>query len=116
MAARWKLAIFLLLGFAAFGGFLVASPGHWLKPHGRVTCGGQPGVGAKVYRSQRGDLFVYAPNIDIQIAIVSPREKDLGRCNTTAFTPVLGYLFSREAEPDVQCTSMWKGGGSTDVE
>jgi hypothetical protein len=85
-------------------------------PHGRATCVGQEVVGARVYRSQRGDVFLYAPNIDIQLAVVLPESRDLGRCNTPAFTPVFGLLFSREAEPSVQCTSMWKGGGSNDVE
>jgi hypothetical protein len=85
-------------------------------PHGHVTCSGRAVVGASVYRSQRGDVFLYAPNVDIQLAVVSPKSRDLGRCNTPAFTPVFGLLFSREAEPSVQCTSMWKGGGSNDVE
>jgi len=85
-------------------------------PHGHATCSGQAVVGASVYRSQRGDVFLYAPNIDIQLAVVSPKSRDLGRCNTPAFTPVFGLLFSREAEPSVQCTSMWKGGGSNEVE
>jgi hypothetical protein len=73
-------------------------------------------VGASVYRSQRGDVFVHAPSVDIQLVIVSPRRRELGRCNTPAFTPLFGLLFSREAEPSDQCTSMWKGGGSNAVE
>jgi hypothetical protein len=68
-------------------------------------------VAARVWRSQRGDVFVYAPSIDIQVAIISPKRRD-----TPAFTPVFGLLFSREAEPSAQCTSMWKGGGNKDVE
>ena len=69
-----------------------------------------------VYRSQQGDVFVYAPSLDMQPAVISPKSRDLGRCNAPAFTPVFGLLFSREAEPIVQCTSMWKGGGSNDSE
>jgi hypothetical protein len=69
-----------------------------------------------VYRSQGGDVFVYAPSLDIQPAVVSPKTRGLGRCNAPAFTAVFGFLFSREAEPSVQCTSMWKGGDSNDVE
>jgi hypothetical protein len=85
-------------------------------PHGTVTCGGQPVSGARVYRSQRGDVFVYAPSVDLQPAIISLKRRDRGRCNTPAFTRVFGLLFSREAEPSVQCTSMWKGGDSNYVE
>ena len=59
---------------------------------------------------------MYAPSIDIQVAIISPKSRDLGRCNTPAFTPVFGLLFSREAEPSAQCTSMWKGGVNNDAE
>lgn len=108
--------VLLLVLLVAFAGSLLISRPHWLMPHGRATCAGQPVVGATVYRSQQGDVFVYAPNLDIQLAVVSPKSRDLGRCNTPAFTPVFGLLFSREADPTVQCTSMWKGGGSTDVE
>jgi hypothetical protein len=108
--------VLLLLLLVAFGGCLFISRPHWLMPHGRVTCAGQPLGGARVYRSQRGDVFVYAPSVDNQIAVVTPKSGSLGSCYPQAFTPVLGWMFSREAEPDVQCTSMWKGGGSTDVE
>jgi hypothetical protein len=116
MTARQKVAALLVLLLAAFGGFLVISWPHWLMPHGRATCAGQPMIGARVYRSQRGEVFVYAPSVDIQLAVVSPKSRGLGRCNTPAFTPIFGLLFSWEAEPSVQCTSMWKGGGSNDVE
>jgi hypothetical protein len=116
MTVRVKIVAALLLLLACFGGGLFISRPHWLMLHGRATCGGQPVVGARPYRSQRGDVFVYAPSLDIQLAVVSPKSRDLGRCNAPAFTPVFGLLFSREAEPSVQCTSMWKGGGSTDVE
>jgi hypothetical protein len=116
MTIRWKVANFLLLVLVFFGGCLIISRPHWLVPHGRATCAGQTIAGASVYRSQRGDLFLYAPNINGQLAVVSRASRDLGRCNTPAFTPVFGFLFSREAEPDVQCTSMWKGGGSNDSE
>jgi len=116
MTARRKVAALLLLLFAAFSGCLVISRPHWLMPYGRASCAGQPVIGARVYRSQRGDVFVYAPSVNIQLAVVSPKSQDLGRCNTPAFTAVFGWLFSREAEPSVQCTSMWKGGGSNDVE
>ena len=115
MTVRRKVVALLLLRLAAFGVCLVISRPHWLVPHGRATCAGQPVVAARVYRSQRGDLFVYVPNIDIQLAVVSPKSQDLRRCNTPTFTPVFGLLFSREAEPSVQCTSTWKGGGSNDV-
>jgi hypothetical protein len=116
MTARRKGAALLLLLLVAFSGCLIGSRPHWLMPHGRATCAGQAVVGASVYRSQAGDVFLFAPNVDIQLAVVSPKGRDLGRCNTPAFTPVLGLLFSREAEPSVQCTSMWKGAGSNDVE
>jgi hypothetical protein len=116
MTARRKGAALLLLVLLVFSVSLISSRPHWLMPHGRATCAGQAVVGASVYRSQRGDVFLYAPNVDVQLAVVSPKSGDLGRCNTPAFTPVFGLLFSREAEPSVQCTSMWKGGGSNDVE
>jgi hypothetical protein len=69
-----------------------------------------------VYRSQRGDVFLNALSLNLQPAVISPKSRDLGRCNAPAFTPVFGLLFSREAEPIVHCTSMWKGGGSNDTE
>jgi hypothetical protein len=116
MTAHRKIAALLLLLLVALGGCLVISWPHWLAPHGRATCAGQPIVDARVYRSKRGDVFVYAPNVNIQPAVVSPKSRDFGRCNTPAFTPVFGLLFSREADPSVQCTSMWKGGGSDDIE
>jgi hypothetical protein len=116
MTTRRKVGVFLLLLLAGCGACFVISRPHWLMPHGHATCAGQPVVGARVYRSQRGDVFVYAPSIDLQLAVVSPKSRGLGRCNAPGFTPVLGLLFSREAEPTVQCTLMWKGGGSNDVE
>jgi hypothetical protein len=116
MTARRKGAVLLLLSLVVFIALLISSRPHWLIRRGRATCAGQALVGASVYRSQRGDVFLYAPNVDVQLAVVSPQSRDLGRCNTPAFTPVFGLLFSREAEPSVQCTSMWKGGGSNDVE
>ena len=116
MTVRRKVLVLLLLFLVVFAGCLFISRPRWLTPHGRATYAGQPVVGARVYRSQQGDVFVYAPSLDIQLAVVSPKNRDLGRCNTPAFTPVFGLLFSREADPTVQCTSMWKGGGSTDVE
>ena len=115
MTLRQKIIALFLLLMATVGGCLIISRPHWLVPHGRATCAGETLVGARVYRSQQGDLFVYAPSLDGQLALVSPKSLDLGRCNTPAFTPVFGLLFSREVEPDVQCTSMWKGVGSTDV-
>jgi len=108
--------VLLVLLLAALGICAAISWPHWLVPYGRVTCAGRTVAEARVYRSQSGELFVYAPNLDTQIAIVSPKSRELGRCNTPAFTPVFGLLFSREAEPNVQCTSMWKGGGSNDAE
>lgn len=116
MTARRKSLVLLLPMFVVFCGWLISSRSHWLVQHGRATCGGQPIAGARVYRSQRGDVFVYAPNPDGQRAVVSPRSRDLGRCNTPAFTPVFGLLYSYDAEPSAQCTSMWKGGGSNDLE
>jgi hypothetical protein len=115
MTARRKGAVLLVLLVVIFGGAIIISRPHWLNPYGRATCAGQPVVGANVYRSQRGDVFIYAPNLDVQLAVVSPKSQDLGRCNAPAFTPLFGLLFSREAEPSVQCTSMWKGAGSNDV-
>ena len=116
MTIRRKIVAFILILLAGFGGGFCISRPHWLMPHGRATCAGQPVVGATVYRSQRGDVFVYAPRLEVQPAVVSLQNRELGRCNAPALTPVFGLLFSREAEPSVQCTSMWKGGGSTDVE
>lgn len=54
--------------------------------------------------------------VDIQPAIISPESRELGRCNSPAFTRVWGLLFSREAEPAVQCTAMWKGRDSSEAE
>ena len=116
MTARRTGAIVPLLLFAILGGLVITSRPHWLLPHGRATCSGRALVNAGVYRSQDGDVFLYAPDVDLQLAVVSPKDGDLGRCNTPAFTPVFGLLFSREAEPSTQCTSMWKGGGSHDIE
>jgi hypothetical protein len=116
MTARRKIAVLLSLLLVGFGGGLVVSLPHWLVPHGHATCAGQPVVGARVYRSQSGDLFVYAPSLNIQLALASPKSRELGRCNAPAFTPIFGLLYSRETEPSGQCTSMWKGGGSDDVE
>ena len=116
MVAPRKIWILALLLFVALSGSLVVSRPHWLVPQGRVTCAGQPVAGARAYRSQAGDVFVYAPHLDIQVVVVSLKNRDLGRCNTPAFTPVFGLLFSREADPIVQCTSLWKGGGSNEVE
>ena len=101
MTARRKVGVFLLLVLGVFGGCLIVSRPHWLVPHGRATCAGDAVAGASVYRSQRGDLFVYAPSVNVQVAIISPKSRDLGRCNRPAFTPVFGLLFSREAEPGV---------------
>jgi hypothetical protein len=36
-----------------------------------------------------------------RVAVISPKSRDLGRCNTPAFTPIFGLLFSREADPIV---------------
>jgi hypothetical protein len=117
LTVRPKVVALLLLLLVALGGCLLISRSHWLIPrHGRVTCGGQAVVGAKLYRSQPGDIFVYAPSVDGQLALVSPKGRDLGVCYTPAFTPIFGLRFSFDAEPHFQCTSMWKGGGSNDVE
>lgn len=82
MTVHRKVVVLLLLLLVVFGGCLFISRPHWLMPHGRVTCAGQAVVGARVYRSQQGDVFVYAPNLDIQVAVVSPKNQDLGRCNS----------------------------------
>jgi hypothetical protein len=115
MTPRRKYAAVFLLSLVVSTGILISSRPRWLKPHGRVSCGGQAVVGASAYVSQAGDVFVYSPSVDIQIAVVSPTDRQLGRCNP-AFTPVFGYLFSREAEPSASCASMWKGGDSNDVQ
>jgi|SRR5690349_8868655 hypothetical protein len=111
MSARYKFGALLLIVLVAF--VLISSRPHWLTRHGRVTCDGHAISGATVYRSQQGEIFVYGA--DIQPAVISPQSQELGRCNAPAFTPVFGLLFSREADPTVQCTSMWKGAGSNDV-
>jgi hypothetical protein len=109
---KFRLIPVLLLLVLAVG--LVSSRPHWLPRHGSVSCNGSTVPSASVYRSQRGDIFVYGA--DIQAVIISPLDGQLGRCNASAFTPIFGLLFSREAEPDTQCTSMWKGAGSEDRE
>jgi hypothetical protein len=111
----YRKAMVLLLLLSVLGVCFAILLPHWLVPHGRVTCAGQPVIGAGVYRSRRGDLFVYAPSMSLQVAMVSPKTRVLGRCNP-AFTPLFGLLFSRDRAPDVQCTSMWKGGGSNDAD
>ena len=115
MVRQKRVAAVLMLVFAGLFLLLFSRP-HWLLPHGRATCDGRPLAGATVYRSTRGDLFVHAPSLDLQIAMVSPRGHDLGRCNTPAFTSMFGLLFSRERDPEASCTSMWKGGDSHDPE
>jgi hypothetical protein len=112
-AALLVLSIAAVFMFAPPLGAKKPKP-HWLTPHGHAACGGQALVEATVYRSERGDVFLYAPNVDTQVAVASPKSRDLGRCNTGAFTPVFGLLFSKDADPASQCTSMWKGGGSND--
>ncbi len=114
MTVKQKIRAVLLLLILCFGIGVVASWPHWLTPHGKATCGGQALPGALVYRSQRGDIFVLG--VDIQPAVISPESRQLGRCNSPAFTRVFGLLFSREAEPTVQCTAMWKGLGSREAE
>jgi hypothetical protein len=111
MSTRHKFGALFLLLLLAF--VLVSSRPHWLTRHGRVTCDGHAISGATVYRSQHGEIFVYGA--DIQPAVISPQPQELGRCNAPTFTPVFGLLFSREANPAAQCTSMWKGAGSDDV-
>lgn len=105
------VSVVLLVALATV---VVNSRPHWLTRHGTSSCGGRALPGVSVYRSQRGDIFVFGA--DIQPAIISPKSGDLGRCNASPFTAVFGLVFSREAEPDVQCTAMWKGGGSEDRE
>src|SRR5215469_5321156 len=105
MPTRLKYGAFFLLLLFIFA--LISSRPHWLTRHGRATCDGHPIPGTTVYRSQRGEIFVVGA--DIQPAVISPHSQELGRCNAPAFTPVFGFLFSRQADPAVQCTSMWKG-------
>jgi hypothetical protein len=116
MTAQRKGAAPLPLPLVALTGCFVGLGSHWQIPHGRVTPAGQDVVGARMYRSQRGDVFVHAPSVDVQLAVVSPKSRDLGLCNPPAFTHGFGLLLGWEAEPSVQCTSMWKGAGSNDVE
>ncbi len=111
MPTRYKYGALCLLLLFVFA--IINSRPHWLTRHGRATCDGHPIPRTTVYRSQQGEIFVYGA--DMQPAVISPRSQELGRCNGPAFTPVFGLLFSREADPTAQCTSMWKGGGSHDV-
>jgi hypothetical protein len=111
MTARHKLGALFVVCIVVYT--LISSRPHWLTRHGRVTCDGHAISGATVYRSQQGEIFVYGA--DLQPAVISPQSQELGRCNASAFTPVFGLLFSREADPDAECTSMWKGAGSDDV-
>jgi hypothetical protein len=110
-----RTVVFVLgLLAAALCAGLVTVRSHVLIPHGRATCAGRPVADATVFRSQRGDLFIYAPSLDSQLAIVTPNSPILGLCNRPNFTPVFGLLFSRAPKPDEQCTSMWKGGADVD--
>ena len=111
MTTWHKLGVLLALMVLAFA--LISSRPHWLTRHGRATCNGHEIPGAAVYRSERGEIFVYGA--EMQPAIIAPNSHELGRCNAPAFTPVLGLLFSREADPSLQCTAMWKGADSRDV-
>jgi hypothetical protein len=107
----------VLLGFLMVVGcaFLMLSRPHWLTPHGRATCDGQP-IDATVYRSVQGDIFLDWPaKRDEGMPAVFKGEPILLRCNTPAFHHVFGLLLSREAVPNSQCAPMWKGAGSGEV-
>jgi hypothetical protein len=88
---------------------------HWLVRHGSISCDGKPLEGAALYRSRHGDFFALMPDRTGGVPAVWISDRMLLRCNTSAFTPVVGMLFSREAEPSSQCALMWKGAGSQDV-
>ena len=111
MTSLRKLGLLFVGCIVAYA--LISSRPHWLTRDGSATCNGHPIPGATVYRSSRGEIFVYG--VELQPAVILPHSHDLGQCNAPAFTPVFGLLFSHEAEPSVQCTSMWKGAGSGDV-
>ena len=111
MIIRYKLATLFLVFIVVF--VLIRSRPHWLTQHGRATCNGYELPGAKVYRSQHGEIFLFG--VDIQPAVILPQSQELGRCNEPAFTPLFGLFFSREADPSIQCTAMWKGAGSEDA-
>jgi hypothetical protein len=97
-------------------GLLIFSRPHWLTPHGRATCDGQPMDGAKVFRSLQGDIFLDWPaQGDEGMPAVVKTEPILLRCNRPAFHRVFGLLLSREAVPSSQCAPMWKGAGAEDV-
>lgn len=114
MKRRWKRLALSLLLLMTVGIGAVSIPPRRLMRHGSVTCDGLPIPNASVYRSRRGDIFIFGA--DIQPAIISPQDGQLGRCNPGAFVRVFGSVFSRDAEPDAECTSMWKGGGSENRE
>jgi len=108
-----KLTTVSLLVVAMLVIVLFNSRPHWLTPHGSASCDGRIVPGVSVYSSQRDDVFVFGA--DIQPAVILPESGVLGRCNAgLAFTRIFGFVFSREAQPYIQCTSMWKGGGSED--
>lgn len=110
MSTGYKFGALFLLLFLVLAAVL--SRPHWLTKHGHATCNGLEIPGAAVYRSERGEIFVFGT--DVQPAVIAPQSNELGRCNAPAFTRVFGLVFSREADPSVQCTAMWKGGGSQD--
>jgi hypothetical protein len=105
MTARRKVATLLLLLLAAVGWCIVISRPRWLMPYGRDLC--RPtcdrGKGVPLVR---GDVFVCAPSVDIQLAVVSPKSQVLGRCKHPSIHSCIRVAVHREAEPSVQCTSM----------
>ena len=110
-----RLIIRILLLFVLICIWLIPSPSHWLRAHGRVICDGQPVHGATLYRSVQGDVFLDWPNNTDGMPAVSVQDRTLLRCNSPAFKHVFGMLVSREAVASSQCTTMWKGAGRGDV-
>jgi hypothetical protein len=108
--------LFIVLLLVIGGAWLISPRSHWLMSHGRATCDGQPVIGATVYRSVQGDIFLDWPNYKNEgMPAVSAEERILLRCNSPAFKHVFGLLWSREAVPSSQCGLMWKGAGTGDV-
>jgi hypothetical protein len=91
-----------------------AGRSHWLLPHGRIACDGKAMKGATLYRSRQGDVFAWMPNSNGGTPAVSLSYHWLLRCNTNAFTRIVGLLYSREADASSECAEMWKGAGSGD--
>ena len=115
MAARRVRVTLLVIAFVLCAGTLISSRPHWLTPHGRATCAGQPLIDATVFRSAQGDIFLDWRNNEDGMAAVFTKEHILLRCNVPAFHHVLGLLLSREAVPSSQCAPAWKGGSDDET-